>query len=422
VVAFETIAQRILRVGAERGSAPAYAVRDDGGRWVTTSWEDYAARVRGAAKALISLGVEPGESVCIFGTNQPEWVIFDVAAMAVGAMPAGIYPTNTPDECAYVVNHSEAPVILVQNQERLGRLLAKRAEMPHLRHIVLMGNEPAEGAMTWDQFIASGQGVADDALEARLRALGPGDGGTLLYTSGTTGPPKAVVLPHRALAYMAKTLIDIIPVGPGDRVISYLPLSHIAEQIVTLLTPAIAGQVVHYEPDIRRLAETIKEVRPTAFFAVPRVWEKFYAGVTEALAEAKGAKRAIAQAALAAAALRPLRPTGVLEGEEGHGPGPIGLLLLVRGAALAGDLPVLRRPGDADPEPLRAVGVHRPVLVQPPEAQPDRLGGAGPARGGAAHRRRRRDPHPGAQQLPRVRQGPSGDGGHPGRGRLPAHR
>jgi long-chain acyl-CoA synthetase len=298
VVAFETIAQRILRVGAERGSAPAYAVRDDGGRWVTTSWEDYAARVRGAAKALISLGVEPGESVCIFGTNQPEWVIFDVAAMAVGAMPAGIYPTNTPDECAYVVNHSEAPVILVQNQERLGRLLAKRAEMPHLRHIVLMGDEPAEGAMTWEQFIASGQGVADDALEARLRALGPGDGGTLLYTSGTTGPPKAVVLPHRALAYMAKTLIDIIPVGPGDRVISYLPLSHIAEQIVTLLTPAIAGQVVHYEPDIRRLAETIKEVRPTAFFAVPRVWEKFYAGVTEALGEAKGAKRAIAQAAL----------------------------------------------------------------------------------------------------------------------------
>jgi len=300
-VAFETVAGMILGAGAERGAAAAYA-RRDGARWVTSSWAEYASQVRAAAKGLIALGVGPGTPVCIFGTNQPEWVIFDVAAMAVGAMPAGIYPTNTAEECAYVINHSETPVVLVQGPERLARILAKRADMPALRQIVLMGNDPADipGVMTWDDFIAGGREVPDGAVEARLNALGPRDGGMLLYTSGTTGMPKAVVLPHEALSCWAATLIGIIPMSPRDRVISYLPLSHIAEQIPTVLTPAVSGHPVYYEPDIKRLADTIKEVRPTGFFAVPRVWEKFYAGASAVVGEAAGVKRGILDRAFAA--------------------------------------------------------------------------------------------------------------------------
>lgn len=296
-MAFETIAHRILAEGADRGAAAAYAVRH-GDRWVTTSWAEYVSQVRDAAKGLIALGVEPTMSVSILGTNQPEWVIFDVAAMAVGAIPAGIYPTNTPEECAYVIDHSESSVVLVQDQDQLEKVLAKRAELPSLRHVVLMGEEASEGAMTWGEFVRRGSDVSDASLDARMNALGPRDGATLIYTSGTTGPPKAVMLPHEALAFMAKTLIDIIPVGPEDRVISYLPLSHIAEQVVSLLTPAISGHAVYYEKDIRRLAETIKEVRPTAFFAVPRVWEKFYAGVNETLAAATGVKKTLATRAV----------------------------------------------------------------------------------------------------------------------------
>jgi long-chain acyl-CoA synthetase len=297
-MAFEAIAQTILAKGAARGSAAAYAVRQ-GDQWVTTSWAEYVSQIRNAAKGLIALGVEPSMSVAILGTNQPEWVIFDVAAMAVGAMPAGIYPTNTPEECAYVINHSESPVVLVQNQEQLAKILAKRAELPGLQHIVLMGNEESDDALSWDEFVGRGTEVSDESLDARMSALGPRDGATLIYTSGTTGPPKAVVLPHEALAFMAATLIDIIPVGLEDRVISYLPLSHIAEQVVSLLTPAISGHTVYYEQDIRRLAETIKEVRPTAFFAVPRVWEKFYAGVNEQLSAATGVKKVLADRAVA---------------------------------------------------------------------------------------------------------------------------
>lgn len=297
-MAFETIAHRILVEGAERGPAAAYAVRQ-GDRWVTTSWAEYAAQIRNAAKGLIALGVEPSTSVSILGTNQPEWVIFDVAAMAVGAMPAGIYPTNTPEECAYVVNHSESSVILVQDQDQLDKILAKRSELPGLRHIVLMGDGEGDGAISWDEFVRGGSDISDESLDARMNALGPRDGATLIYTSGTTGPPKAVLLPHEAMSFMAATLIDVIPVGLEDRVISYLPLSHIAEQVVSLLTPAISGHTVYYEQNIRRLAETIKEVRPTAFFAVPRVWEKFYAGVNEKLGAATGVKKALAARAVA---------------------------------------------------------------------------------------------------------------------------
>ncbi|MEN8115210.1 MAG: AMP-binding protein, partial [Actinomycetota bacterium] len=106
---FETIPHRILTRGRERGTADAYAVRTDAG-WVTTSWRDYADEVEAVAKSLIALGVEAGSPVAILGANTPEWVVFDVAAMAVGAMPAGIYPTSSPDECAYVISHSRSPV------------------------------------------------------------------------------------------------------------------------------------------------------------------------------------------------------------------------------------------------------------------------------------------------------------------------
>jgi long-chain acyl-CoA synthetase len=323
-VEFETVPSKILRSGAQRGAAAAYAVRD-GSRWTKTSWAEYASQIRGAAKAFIALGIGPGMSATILGTNQPEWVIFDVAAMAVGATPAGIYPTNTPEECVYIIKHCESPVLLVQNLEQLEKIVAKRHELPGLRHIVLMGNDATDvpGVVTWDEFIAGGREISDEAVDAGLDALAPGDPATLIYTSGTTGPPKAVVLPHGALAYMARTLIDIIPVGPDDRVISYLPLSHIAEQVVSLLTPAVSGHIVYFEPDIRRLAETIKEVRPTAFFAVPRVWEKFYARVNEAVGEATGLKKLLADRALAVGKLRTAtisrggKPGGWLNGQYG---------------------------------------------------------------------------------------------------------
>ncbi|MEN8234380.1 MAG: long-chain fatty acid--CoA ligase [Actinomycetota bacterium] len=297
---FETIPHRILTRGRERGTADAYAVRTDAG-WVTTSWRDYADEVESAARALVALGVEVGSPVAILGTNTPEWVVFDVAAMAVGATPAGIYPTSSPDEVAYIVNHSKSPIALVQDETQLAKILEKRSEMTGLDHIILMPGaaSSAEGVLSWDEFLARGEGVEVAEVDRRLAALGPRDGATLIYTSGTTGPPKAVLLPHEAITSAVEAIQSFIDVGMGDSAVSYLPLSHIAEQIVSIHTPAAMGHTIYYEPDVYRLAETLKEVRPTAFFAVPRVWEKFHSGVEEKLGEASGVKATLASRALA---------------------------------------------------------------------------------------------------------------------------
>ena len=296
---FEPIPQQIFNAGKVRGSANAYGVRRDD-QWVMTNWQDYVNQVKAAARSLIALGVEPGEAVAILGSNTPEWVIFDVAAMAVGATPAGIYPTNAPEECAYVLEHSRSPVILVQDQIQLNKILATRGELPNLRHIVLMPGvtSDVDGVISWDEFIGRGASVDMNAVDERLSALGPRDPATLIYTSGTTGPPKAVVLPHEAMVSLIESIHSFIPLDTSDSAVSYLPLSHIAEQIVSIHAPATMGLTVYYEPDIFRLADTLKEVRPTAFFAVPRVWEKFYAGVSEKLGEATGVKASIANRAM----------------------------------------------------------------------------------------------------------------------------
>jgi long-chain acyl-CoA synthetase len=323
-MSFETIPHKILATGSQRASDDAYAVRH-GGQWVPTSWSAYSDQVRAAARSLIALGVQPGSAVSILGTNTPEWVIFDVAAMAIGATPAGIYPTSSPQECAYVLDHSQSPVVLVQNEAQLEKILEVRDGLASLRHIVLMPgtSSDADGVMTWDEFIGTGAGVATGAVDERLAALGPRDGAVLIYTSGTTGPPKAVVLPHEALVFLVEAVQGFIDLGPDDSAVSYLPLSHIAEQIVSILAPAVMGIKIYFEPDIFRLADTLKEVRPTAFFAVPRVWEKFYAAVSEKLDEASGVKAAIANRALSVgrqhtdALNRGERPGGLLAAQYG---------------------------------------------------------------------------------------------------------
>ncbi|MGH9043206.1 MAG: AMP-dependent synthetase/ligase [Acidimicrobiia bacterium] len=295
----ETIPHRVLSNAERLGSTAAYHVRGPSG-WQATRWSGYGDEVRRAGEALVALGVEAGTPVCILGANRPEWVIFDVGAMAAGAIPAGIYATSSPSECEYILNHSEAPVLLVENATQWAKIAAVRDQLPHLRHVVLMaGEDGADDAMvlSWDAFLAGG----DDGsvLDARLDALRPESHGTFIYTSGTTGRPKAVMLTHDNLAWTASRAADLVGATPEDRVLSYLPLSHIAEQMFTIHIPAITGSAVYYAESLDKLVENLNEVRPTLFFGVPRVWEKFQSGVAAKLAEATGVKAKLAAQAMA---------------------------------------------------------------------------------------------------------------------------
>ena len=299
-MAIDSIPSRLFAQAERQPSAPAYAVRGPGG-WTLTSWRDYAADVMRATKALIRLGFCPGQSVCILGFNRPEWVILDVACMAAGGAPAGIYTTCSPSEVQYILHHAEAPVALVENEEQWRKIDKERQNLPHLRHVVTMKGAPKIDdplVMTWEQFLAAGQGVSDREVQERLAALEPGGLATLIYTSGTTGPPKGVMLSHRNLTWTADAARRIARLGPQESTLSYLPLSHIAEQMFTIHGPITAGYPVYFAESIERVPDNLKEVQPTVFFGVPRIWEKFHAGISAKLTQATGLKKRLVEWAM----------------------------------------------------------------------------------------------------------------------------
>ena len=291
-MAADTIPSRLLEQARLRPSGAAYKIRD-GGVWKATSWSVYAAEVKRAGRALITLGVEPGECTCILGFNRPEWVVFDVASMAVGGAPAGIYTTSSPEEVQYIVHHAEAKVVLVENADQWKKIEAQRANLPALRHVVLMKGAPKVDdpmVLTWTEFLEKGDETSEEVLLKRLHALEPDGLAQLIYTSGTTGPPKAVMLSHRNLAWTAQRAQEIAGLTGADAALSYLPLSHIAEQMFTIHGAISSAVCVYFAESIEAVPENLKEVQPTIFFGVPRIWEKFHAGIAAKLKEATGVK------------------------------------------------------------------------------------------------------------------------------------
>jgi long-subunit acyl-CoA synthetase (AMP-forming) len=215
--------------------------------------------------------------------------------MAVGARPAGIYTNSTPEQCRYITEHAEAAVAVVENRDALERLQGAGGRPAGLKAIVLMDGEATEpGILTWAAFLARGSAAHDAEVDRRLAAARPDDVATLIYTSGTTGTPKGVMLTHRNLEFIAVKAGEILPVGAGDRLISYLPLSHIAEQVVSHLLSLATGATVHFAESLEKLPENLREVRPHLFLGVPRVWEKVQAGIQAAGAQASPLRRRIA--------------------------------------------------------------------------------------------------------------------------------
>ena len=296
---FVSAPQRFLDTAARRGSAPAYYVRGATG-WMPTSWASYRDEVRQAARALVALGLKPGEVVAILGYNRPEWVIIDLAAMMAGASAAGIYFTSSAEDAAYIIDHSECQIVLAENEEHFQRIAKNRAALNSLRHVIMMKGASAGDPlqMTWDAFLAHGESRFDAEVERRLQAIRPSDTGCLIYTSGTTGPPKAVQLSHGALAATVALVPKLWNVSENSSLLSYLPLAHIAERMFSVHLPLTIGSAVYFAPNIQDLGQHLKEVRPHLFFGVPRVYEKIASAAQLQIENARGIKGKIAQWAL----------------------------------------------------------------------------------------------------------------------------
>ena len=256
------------------GPKPALRVKRNGS-WKTTSWDEYRQQVRQVARALIAVGAQPGSGVCIIGYNCPEWFFADIGSIYAGMVPAGIYATSSPEQCEYIASHCEAPVVFVEDQEQLSKFLAIRPKLPSLKAIVLMRGESNQaGVYSWTKFRELGLRTPEAELEKRVAAQKPDDMATLIYTSGTTGTPKGVALTHDNLTWTAQAAATMVGSLSTDEVVSYLPLSHIAEQIVSLHGPMSTGACVNFAESMEKLGDALREVRPHFFLGVPRVWEK----------------------------------------------------------------------------------------------------------------------------------------------------
>ncbi len=291
----DTVIDRFKKNAEQYGSQPALYVNEDG-KWQTISWKAYWGQCRRFAGALLSIGYQPGDTVAIMGNNCPQWVMSDIGSMMVRAVPAGVYQTSTPEQAEYIANHSQAKVYVMENAKMWESVSQVADQLEHVEYFVFMyefDKVSHDKAISFDDFLAMGEDQLDN-VDARMAEIQEDDLATLIYTSGTTGPPKGVMLTQRNLAFTAGTAMVMIGgVDTSDTLVSYLPLSHIAEQMFTIHLPLSSGASVWFCDDLKKIKDSLVAARPTIFLGVPRVWEKFKAALEIKLAEATGAKAKI---------------------------------------------------------------------------------------------------------------------------------
>ncbi len=284
----------------------AVAMREkDFGIWREVTWAQYWQRIQEVGHALLALGIEHGDRVAVHSENRREWLYTDLGAVSIRAITVGLYPTNPAAEVGYLLSHSGARVLIAEDQEQVDKALEVLDQCPELEWIVYL--EPRgirhryenSKLMAWEDFLAMGREHMrehPDAVAQRMAAASSDDILTLVYTSGTTGPPKGAMLSVSNVEFAISALVDgggftSPPPGPNDILLSYLPLCHVAERIFTTWYNAGAGVQVNFAESVATVQPNLREIQPTILFGVPRIWERILAGVQIRLASASWFKR-----------------------------------------------------------------------------------------------------------------------------------
>jgi len=291
---------------ARLGDADALKWRTADG-WQALTWRGYREAVAEVALGLGSLGFGPGQFLLLWSRNRPEPQIADLAALHARGCPVSLYNTLAPEQAAYIANHCEATMAVVEDRGFLAKLEAVRDQLPHLRRVILLEGEPGPGEewlTTWEAVRAAGRAEAErrpGAFEDSWRQVTPDDLATLIYTSGTTGPPKGVMIPQRNVLWLGSANNRVLPPeGETGRLISYLPLAHATGRTVDHWLGMLNGGTIHFCPDPTKLFEYALDVHPTVLVGVPRIWEKLHAGLTAAIAaDPDAARRQAVETAIA---------------------------------------------------------------------------------------------------------------------------
>jgi len=262
----------------------------DNGAWVTYSTQQFANRAKEIAMGLIALGINRGDKVVSISNNRPEWNMLDIGILQTGAVHVSIYPTISESEYKFILNDCEAKLIVVSDEALCKKLDSIKAEVPTLQNLYTF--EKMLGKIHWLEIINAGKSSDESVWQMRMDAVMPTDLATLIYTSGTTGNPKGVMLSHSNLVSNFIACRDLPPVDSRHRALSFLPLCHVYERMLTYLYMYI-GVSIYYAESMEKIGDNIREIKPHVFSAVPRLIEKVYDRIINKGKELTGVKRAL---------------------------------------------------------------------------------------------------------------------------------
>ena len=302
----DTIARSFLKSVETRGDRPAIREKKFG-IWQPTSWREWLQISKDIAFGLHASGFRPGDVASIIANAVPEWVYADMGILCAGGVSSGIYPTNSSVQVEYLINDSSTKVIFAEDEEQLDKILSCRSRCPTLQKIVVFDMEGLSGfsdpmVLSLAEFMALGRNheQGNEALwDEMIGSRNANDLAILVYTSGTTGPPKGAMHSNRSVTHQMRHANDLFPSSDNEERLVFLPLCHVAERIGGYYISLALGSVMNFAESPETVPDNLREVQPTAFLAVPRVWEKFYSGITIALKDATNFQKWMYRNALA---------------------------------------------------------------------------------------------------------------------------
>lgn len=290
----ETLAQ-LLHHTLKSYPKPDFMLYKKEGKYVPISTEEFGTKVRNFCLGLRDLGLEKGDKVILLSENRPEWVMTDFAHLCMGAITVPVYTSLVSEQIQYIVDDSDAKIVIVSDLDQWKKIEAIKPQLSKVKHYVTFAEEAPAGVLTFSQVMKKGERVAGqnpglfEGLSAQVK---PDDVASLIYTSGTTGIPKGVILSHSNLISNITTVSEIIEFSHKDTVLSFLPLSHVLERMVTF-TYVYKGCTIGYAESVEAVGQNLLEVRPNIMVSVPRVFEKIYAKVMDNVLSSSGLKKKI---------------------------------------------------------------------------------------------------------------------------------
>lgn len=292
-----SVGDMFLKQVARSGSAMAWQSKH-GGTWQRTSWQEFGERAMAVATYLITTGVTAADKITIIGSTRPEWAISDIGGLLSGAVTVGAYPTLSAPQLAYILGHSDTKVAIVEGRNELAKLRQIQAEVPTLQLVLVWDTSNLDDLMGNDGWVkpfteALATPIDRPAIDARLEAIDPASTAIIVYTSGTTGPPKGAMISHRNILTLLSGQQDVMPLSQDDHGLSFLPMAHVAERVLAFYGRISNGTSTTYASSITAVLDEVQEVQPTVFGSVPRIFEKAYAKIMAQVSELTGVKRTL---------------------------------------------------------------------------------------------------------------------------------